>query len=179
MVSWLDGRHMGLFLYAHTRHLCVRPLLPRDRRREASSRETVKREGKKYEIRKQEIRCEGNAGRTTSILWRDSVAYGYFTGPGQSISSPSSPSQSRTPHPHINSSSSWSCYRASLLFSHSLPPPAFCDLVAASFAGSRLLLLSGCFPSGVQVSHLHHAHLESAPTQKKKTSPPYTSDLRK
>lgn len=166
------GWHMVLFLYAHTRHLCVRAhFYPRDRqidsqrRREASSKEirSRAREGKKKRS-KQEMRCEGNAGTANSNTLETS------TGPGQKhIITIISPSQSCTPHPHINSFSSGSCYRASLLFSYSLPPPAFCViwwllhlLVLACFSSRAVSLELNVW------SHLHHAHLEGAPPPRKK-----------
>lgn len=136
------------------------------RRREASIEQRIRsraREGKK-EIRKQEMRCEGNTGTNSNTLKTS-------TGPGQKhIITIISPSQSCTPHPHINSFSSGNCYRASLLFSYSLPPPAFGViwwllhlLVLACFSSRAVSLELNIW------SHLHHAHLESAPpTQEKK-----------
>lgn len=145
------GWHMVLFLYAHTRHLCVRAhFYPRDRqidsqrRREASSKEirSRAREGKKKRS-KQEMRCEGNAGTANSNTLETS------TGPGQKhiitiISLPQSIVHPTSPHQLVLIWELLSCVFAFLLFAPSAC--ILCDLVAAAFAGSRLLLLSGCFP---------------------------------
>lgn len=134
------------------------------RRREASSKE-IRSRARERKKRSANRKCDvrGMQERRTAILSR------LPPDPDRSIlspSSPSSPSQSCTPHPHINSFSSGSCYRASLLFSHSLPPPAFCViwwllhlLVLACFSSRAVSLKLNFW------SHLHHAHLESAPTQ--------------
>lgn len=81
------------------------------------------------------MRCERGNNNDSNTLERTHCIH--FRPDISTIIYPSPPPVNRIPH--INSSSS--CYRASLLFSYSLSPPAFCDLVAA-FTGSRLLLLS-------------------------------------